>query len=128
MNNFVHTTYPVFEDLARSSSPIIRHRVVISCGSLDLEHAGQHVRLAPFGVTSSAVADVPSIVGRDDILTGLRMVHIGVVVREEAVEEPVEDAGHEEAVDVAYREAVGCVSVLMGERKELQLTDVARQR
>jgi len=54
--------------------------------------------LTPAGTT---LLEILGVVRRDDFFARLRVVHLGVVVWEEAIETPVEDAGSEEGVGVA---------------------------
>lgn len=55
----------------------------------------------PLSITRATLVDILGIVGRNDLLAGLGMVHDGLGMREESVEEPVEETGGEERVDVA---------------------------
>ena len=50
--------------------------------------------------------DILGVVGRNDVLARLGVVHDGLGVREEAIEAPVEDAGGDEGVDIANVEPV----------------------
>jgi hypothetical protein len=56
-------------------------------------------------VVRTLLLNILGIVGSNDILARLGVVHHGVVVREEAVETPVEDAGGDEGVEVADAKA-----------------------
>ena len=67
---------------------------------LNFEELGDHTRPA-LGATDATLLDVLCVVGRDDVLARLGVVHDGLGVREEAVEAPVEDAGGDEGVDIA---------------------------
>ena len=73
--------------------------------TLNFEELGNHTR-PPFRATDTAFLDILGVVGRDDVLARLRVVHDGLGVREETVEAPVEDAGRDEGVDVADAETV----------------------
>jgi hypothetical protein len=54
----------------------------------------------------SAPLHILSVVGRNDVLARLGMVHDGLGVRKKFIEAPVEDAGCEEGVDVSDAETV----------------------
>ena len=45
--------------------------------------------------------NILGVIGRNDVLARLGVVHEGVGVRDEAIEGPVEDAGGDEGVDIA---------------------------
>ena len=67
---------------------------------LKLEELSDHTRppLSPAGAT---LLNILGVVGRNDVLARLGVVHDGLGVRDEAIEAPVEDAGGDEGVDVA---------------------------
>ena len=71
----------------------------------NLEELRNHTR-PPFSTTGTAFLNILGVVGRNDILARLGVVHDGVGVREEAIEAPVEDPGSDEGVDVADAETV----------------------
>ena len=68
---------------------------------LDREDLGKDARLASLGGF-----DVLRIIGGDDFLTSLGMIHDRVLVRGEAVEKPVEDTSRHEGIDIANRETL----------------------
>jgi hypothetical protein len=76
-----------------------------SCKTLNLEDLSNDTRPALSAARATRL-DVLGVVGGDDVLARLRVVHDGLGVREEAVEGPVEEAGGDEGVDVADGEAV----------------------
>lgn len=86
-----------------SSVPVFKYR-------LDLEEARDDTR-SVFRPAGATFLDVLGVVGGDDILARLRVVHDGRGVREESVEDPVEDSGRDEGVDVADGEPVNPVNV-----------------
>jgi hypothetical protein len=59
---------------------------------------------SPLSSTRASLLHILGVVGRDDVLARLGVVHDGLGMREEAVEAPVEDAGGDEGVDVADAE------------------------
>ncbi len=65
-----------------------------------------NTRLPAFSIAITTGGDIPRIIRRDDLLASLGMIHHRLVVREESIEEPVEDASSEERVDVANRKPV----------------------
>jgi hypothetical protein len=67
---------------------------------LNLEHLNNDTRL-PLSPTGAALLNILGVVGRNDVLARLGVVHDRLGVREEAIEAPVEDAGGDEGVDVA---------------------------
>ena len=73
--------------------------------NLDLKDLHSKTRPALSAARATRL-DVLGVVGGDDVLARLRVVHDGLGVREEAVEGPVEEAGGDEGVDVADGEAV----------------------
>ncbi len=46
----------------------------------------------------STPLNILSVVGRNDVLARLSVIHDGLVVREKSIEDPVEDAGGDEGV------------------------------
>ena len=54
--------------------------------------------------TRATLLNVFGVVGRNDVLTRLGMVHDGLGVREKSIEAPVEDASGDEGVDIADAE------------------------
>lgn len=73
---------------------------------LDLEELRDRTG-PPLRTTGATLLHVLCVLGGDDVLACLGVVHDGVGVREEAVEAPVEDAGGDERVDVADVEPIG---------------------
>lgn len=71
---------------------------------LNFEELSNHTR-PPLNPTGATLLNILGVVGRNDVLTRLGVVHDGLGVREEAIEAPVEDAGGDEGVDVADVEA-----------------------
>jgi hypothetical protein len=73
--------------------------------SLNFEELSNHTwpALIP---TDATLLDILSVVGGDDVLARLRVVHDRLSVREEAIEGPVEDTSGDEGVDVADVETV----------------------
>ena len=65
----------------------------------------QHIRLVAFRPARTPPRDILGVLGRDDVLAGVCVIQHGIAMREEAVEEPVEDGGGDEGVDVADGEA-----------------------
>lgn len=57
--------------------------------------------LPPLIPTREPLLHILSVVGRNDILARLGVIHYGLGVREKAVETPIEDAGGDEGVNVA---------------------------
>jgi hypothetical protein len=51
--------------------------------------------------TRAAPLNIFGVVGRNDVLARLGVVHDGLGVREKSIEAPVEDAGGDEGVDIA---------------------------
>jgi len=72
---------------------------------LNLEYLSNDTRptLSP---TRAAPLNIFSVVGRNDVLARLGVVHDGLGVREKSIEAPVEDAGGDEGVDIADVEKV----------------------
>jgi len=56
--------------------------------------------------TRAALLNIFGVVGRNDVLACLGVVHDGLGVREKSIEAPVEDAGGDEGVDIADIEKV----------------------
>lgn len=71
--------------------------------SLDCEESLSNTRL-PLRITGATFLHVLSIVGGDDILARLGVVHDGRGMWEEAIEAPVEEASGNEGVKVANAE------------------------
>ena len=70
---------------------------------LDCEESLSNIRL-PLRITGATFLHVLSIVGGDDILARLGVVHDGRGMWEKAIEAPVEEAGGNEGVKVANAE------------------------
>ena len=66
--------------------------------------------LAP---TRPTLRNVLSVIGCNDVLASLGVVHDGFSVREEAIKGPVEDAGGDEGVDIADVETASIQSVAL---------------
>lgn len=73
--------------------------------SLDREEAFDHTR-PPLSITGATLVNVLGVVGRNDVLARLRVVHDRVMMREEAIEAHIEDTRGEEGVDIADGEPV----------------------
>lgn len=73
--------------------------------ALNFEELSNHTRpsLIP---TDATLLDILSVVGGDDVLACLRVVHDRLSVRKEAIEAPVEEASGDEGVDIANIETV----------------------
>ena len=69
-----------------------------------------------FNIALTTLLDILRIVGCDDLLASIGVVHLRLLVWEETIEDPVEQAGGEEGVYVADSEAgnyfVSLVSVV----------------
>jgi len=67
---------------------------------LNLEELSNDTRptLSP---TRATLLNIFGVVGRNDVLARLGVVHDGLGVREKSIESPVEDAGGDEGVDIA---------------------------
>jgi hypothetical protein len=74
--------------------------------SLDFEEPSDHAR-PPLSATGATLLDILGVVGRNDILAGFGMVHHGLVMREEAIEDPIEYAGSDERIYIANGEPAG---------------------
>lgn len=61
----------------------------------------------PLGIAGTALRYVLGVVGSDDLLAGLGMIHLGLFVREEPIESPIEYARGEERVDVSNGKSEG---------------------
>jgi hypothetical protein len=72
--------------------------------TLNLESLSDDAR-SSLSVFSLAPCNVLSIIGSDDVLARLGVIHLGFLMGEESVEEPVEDHGGDEGVDVTNGEA-----------------------
>jgi hypothetical protein len=72
---------------------------------LNFEELSNHTR-PPLSPTGATLLNILGVVGRNDVLARLGVVHDGLGVRDEAIEAPVEDAGGDEGVDVADVETV----------------------
>ncbi len=68
--------------------------------SLDLEECRDYT-LLPLCPDRTTLLNILGVVGRNDVLTRLGVVHDGLGVRGEAIEGPIEDAGGDEGVDIA---------------------------
>ena len=60
-----------------------------------------NTRLPPLSPTGAPFLYILGVVGGDDVLARLGVVHNGRGVWEEAIEAPVEDAGSNKGVDIA---------------------------
>ena len=58
-----------------------------------------------FNIALTTLLDILRIVGCDDLLASIGVVHLRFIVREEAIEDPVEQTGGKEGVNVADSEA-----------------------
>ena len=67
---------------------------------LNLEDLSNDTRPTP-NPTRAALLNIFGVVGRNDVLACLGVVHDGLGVREKSIEAPVEDAGGDEGVDIA---------------------------
>ena len=70
---------------------------------LNFENLGDHTR-PPLRITGATLLDILGVVGRNNVLAFLGVVHDGLGVREEAIESPVEETGGDKGVNVAYVE------------------------
>ena len=87
----------------RSRSLSTLQKIVPKCNraqTLDLEECRNYTRL-PLSPNRLTLLNILGVVGRNDVLARLGVVHNGLGVREEAIEAPVEDASGDEGVDVA---------------------------
>ena len=57
--------------------------------------------LLPLSPNRPALLDIFGVVGRNDVLARLGVVHDRLGVREKSIEAPVEEAGGDEGVDIA---------------------------
>ena len=81
------------------------------CGNpLYLEERTNHT-LLPLSPNCLALLNILGVVGRNDVLARLGVVHNGVSVRDEAIEHPVEDAGGDKGVDIADVETTRIMSL-----------------
>jgi hypothetical protein len=55
----------------------------------------------PISPTRATLLNIFGVVGRNDVLARLGVVHDRLGVREKSIEAPVEDAGGDEGVDIA---------------------------
>jgi len=86
-----------------SRSPLTLQKIVPKrsrARPLNFKELGNHTR-PPFNSTGATLLNILGVVGRNDFLARLGVVHDGFGVREESIEAPVEDAGSDEGVDVA---------------------------
>jgi hypothetical protein len=90
---------------------------------LNLEELSNHT-WPPFSTASATFLNILSVVGRNDVLARLGVVHDGVGVWEETVEAPVEDAGGDEGVDVADAEPVPRISLVSVALNEKVVLDI----
>lgn len=67
---------------------------------LNLEDLSNDTR-PPLSPTRATLLNIFGVVGRNDVLARLGVVHDGLGVREKSIEAPVEDAGGNEGVDIA---------------------------
>jgi hypothetical protein len=67
---------------------------------LNLEDLSNDTR-PPLSPTRATLLNVFGVVGRNDVLARLGVVHDGLGVREKSIEGPVEEAGGDEGVDIA---------------------------
>lgn len=106
-------TIIMLKSVARNSpsgtSSIFPYSFLLSRPSLlDLEHPLHEIRLlARLSPTRPSLCDIFGIVFSNDILPSLGVVHLGLKMGEEAVEEPVENGRGDEGVDVADSESDG---------------------
>jgi hypothetical protein len=68
--------------------------------SLNLEGSSNHTR-PPLSLNRTTLLNIFGVIGRNDVLACLRVVQDGLIVREELIEGPIEEAGGEEGVDIA---------------------------
>jgi hypothetical protein len=66
---------------------------------LNLEDLSDDTR-PPLSPTRATLLNIFGVVGRNDLLTRLGVVHNGLGVREKPIEAPVEDASGDEGVDI----------------------------
>ena len=78
-----------------------RATALIARAPLDLEGSYSNTRPPALSVTGATFLYILGIIGGDDILARLGVVHDGRSVREEAIEAPVEKACGNEGVDVS---------------------------
>jgi hypothetical protein len=67
---------------------------------LNLEDPSNHTR-PPLSPTRATLLNIFGVVGCNDVLARLGVVHDGLGVREKSIEGPVEEAGGDEGVDIA---------------------------
>lgn len=72
---------------------------------LNFEEPSNHTR-PPLNSTGATLLNILGVVGGNDIFTSLGMVHHGRMMREKAIEDPIEDAGSNEGVDIANSETI----------------------
>lgn len=80
---------------------------------LNLEHSRDQT-WPPLIPACATLLDILGIVGSNDVLTSLSVVHDGLCVREESIEAPVEDAGGDKRVDISDAETVKVNTVSVG--------------
>lgn len=82
-------------------------------GILYLECPRDNAWFTPGSIARATLLNILCVVRCDNILAGLRMVHNGFSVREESIEEPVEDTSGEEGVDVTDSEPAQVENISM---------------
>jgi hypothetical protein len=60
----------------------------------------------PLNITCATLLNIFGVVGRNNVLPCLGVVHHGLLVREKFIEAPIEEAGSNERVDIADGETV----------------------
>jgi hypothetical protein len=102
-------TVPVrydYTSIDRAESPLTLQKIVPKrshARPLNLERLSNDTRPA-LTQTRTTHLNIFGVVGCNDLLTSLRVVHDGLGVREKSIEAPVEDAGRDEGVDIANGE------------------------
>lgn len=77
---------------------------------LNFEHSGDQTG-PPFNTAGTTFVNVLGVVGRNDVLACLGVVHLRLGMGEEAVKAPVEDACGDEGVEVADAETIQVVLI-----------------
>jgi hypothetical protein len=96
-NRYDHTSIDGVKDLQRFKRPCRSERYL---KPLNLEDLSNNTR-SPLSPTRATLLNIFGVVGRNDVLSRLGVVHDGLGMREKSIEAPVEDAGGDEGVYIA---------------------------
>lgn len=95
---------------------------------LNFEHSGDQTG-PPLHTAGTTFVNVLGVVGRNNVLACLGVIHLGLGVGEEAVKAPVEDACGDEGVEVADTEPIQVVliSLMSRQRQSSQVTSMVKE-